>query len=43
VIFFRQLSLNAGFLLDFRKIDKEQLLIADINAGTFIKLANFTK
>jgi fido (protein-threonine AMPylation protein) len=42
VIFFRQLSLNAGFLLDFRKIDKEQLLIADINAlnGNYGDLIN---
>ena len=40
--FFRQLSLNAGFLLDFRKIDKEQLLIADINAlnGNYGDLIN---
>ena len=30
--FFRQLSLNAGYILDFGKTNKEQLLIADINA-----------
>jgi cell filamentation protein len=30
--FFRQLSFNAGYLLDFSKTDKDKLLIADINA-----------
>jgi cell filamentation protein len=30
--YFRQLSLNAGYLLDFSKTNKEKLLIADINA-----------
>ena len=30
--FFRQLSLNAGYTLDFSKTDKNKLLIADINA-----------
>jgi cell filamentation protein len=30
--FFRQLSLNADYLLDFSKVDKDKLLIADINA-----------
>ncbi|MCL2220175.1 MAG: Fic family protein, partial [Chitinispirillia bacterium] len=30
--FFRQLSLNAGYILDFGKTDKDELLTADINA-----------
>ena len=30
--FFRQLSLNAGYMLDFSKTNKDKLLIADINA-----------
>ncbi|GHT57983.1 hypothetical protein FACS1894109_11300 [Spirochaetia bacterium] len=30
--FFRQLLLNADYILDFGTVDKEQLLIADINA-----------
>ena len=30
--FFRQLSLNAGFILDFSKTEKENLLTADIEA-----------
>jgi len=30
--FFRQLSLNANYVLDFSKIQKEELLIADIEA-----------
>jgi cell filamentation protein len=38
--FFRQLSLNANFTLDFSKIEKEELLIADIEAfnGKYEKL-----
>jgi cell filamentation protein len=41
--FFRQLSLNAGYILDFSKIDKNELLVADIKAlngkyDTIIKL-----
>jgi cell filamentation protein len=30
--FFRQLSFNADYILDFGSVDKEQLLIADIDA-----------
>ena len=30
--YFRQLSFNAGYILDFSKTDKNKLLIADINA-----------
>ena len=30
--FFRQLSMNAGYLLDFNNVDAEVLLMADINA-----------
>ena len=30
--YFRQLSLNARYILDFKKIDKKELLIADIEA-----------
>jgi cell filamentation protein len=38
--FFRQLSLNANYTLDFSKIKKEELLIADIEAfnGKYEKL-----
>jgi cell filamentation protein len=30
--FFRQLSLNSGYILDFSEIKKEALLMADIEA-----------
>jgi len=38
--FFRQLSLNANYTLDFSKTDKEELLTADIEAfnGKYEKL-----
>jgi cell filamentation protein len=40
--FFRQLSLNAKYTLDFNKIKKEELLLADIEAfnGKYYKLIN---
>ena len=43
--FFRQLSSNAGYILDFSKTDKEQLLIADINAlnGKYRDLMNILR
>ncbi len=40
--FFRQLSLNAKYTLDFSKTEKEELLTADIEAfnGKYDKLIN---